>query len=200
MKSNAQPIRDLDAMLSRSQILRLLDAGRQSDINQGGYCDARSGVINLWCGPEDKPACWTAPIDQGDLDYPREFVGMLSWKWTEDLSQARLIVEAEPYAMLDARRGAGLTEPEWEQCLNWCEAKARALIALADEMLDVVGTHCPFCDFILSEGQLINGLIDHIQERHPGHKIESLTAGAGLTITTREDSFPLLPATRAPAE
>jgi hypothetical protein len=88
---------------------QFLATGRAWDLERGGLYDARSGVVNIWCSPDDKPACWDAKITLGGLRYPREYVGGLGWEWQGD-DQAALYVEAAPYALLDQRRRKQLTE------------------------------------------------------------------------------------------
>jgi len=53
----------------------MLDKAIELDINRGGLWDARSGAINLWCSPTDKPRGWeNVKIDKCALNYPRSFV------------------------------------------------------------------------------------------------------------------------------
>src|SRR5262249_62215855 len=51
----------LDLAVDREFVQRLLATGRAFDLETGGLSDARSGVINVWCSPDDKPACWHRP-------------------------------------------------------------------------------------------------------------------------------------------
>ena len=71
------------------QVLRVAD---ELDLEKGGYFDARSGCLNLWAGPEDKPAGWPeeVPITEGALSYPRSFVGSIHLEWPRDSSDRAL--------------------------------------------------------------------------------------------------------------
>lgn len=163
--------RDLGLALDRPALRRLLDVAQQFDLNQGGHYDARSGVINVWCSPEDHPACWVTPITRGGLNYPRALVGSLEWDWQGD-DQVRLFVEATPYDLLGHRRQQqglpwplrqSLPEDEWAQLLDWLEAQARGLLRLAALAPDVQGYRCPWCDWVLPTGQMLNALLEHVQ-------------------------------------
>jgi hypothetical protein len=64
----------------------VLRVGHDVDINKGGLWDARSGCVNIWAAPDDKPEGWPANVEitQGGLDYPRSFVADVSMQWPED--------------------------------------------------------------------------------------------------------------------
>lgn len=115
----------LGITLDSQQIRKLLEFGREDDINRGGYCDARSGVVNFWCGPENKPICWGEPT-QGALDYPRDYVGGLYW--TLDDTNTGLCIDLTPYALLDSTTNE-LSDETWEQCMEWCVSEARKLLS-----------------------------------------------------------------------
>jgi len=99
----------------------LLDAGRKHDINDGGLWDARSGVVNFWCSPEDKPEFWREPT-QGTLNHPRDYVGGVYY----DHDEGQIFISVTPYTMLDAQNG--LTDEQWEQCIDWCQEQVEILI------------------------------------------------------------------------
>ena len=48
-------------------------------LSAGDSFDVRAGAINLWAGPENKPAGWplALPITAGDLPCPRAHTGRL---------------------------------------------------------------------------------------------------------------------------
>lgn len=146
---------------------RILHVGSQFDINKGGHYDASGGmVVNVWCAPDDKPACWDAPIDCGALDHAREFVGTIRFEELTD-GTYRLELEASPYELYHFRkRDKKPTDAELEVCLDWLEVKAQELVRLADLHPDVVGLRCPLCEFILPPGQLLNDMIGHVQTEH----------------------------------
>lgn len=110
---------------------QLLKTGQVYDINQGGHYDS-SGcmVVNVWCAPDDKPSCWDQEIDQGALDYPREFVGTISFQSLLG-GDYRIELEASPY-QLKNYRAKRPNEHDLESCLDWMEKKTRELIKLAN--------------------------------------------------------------------
>src|SRR5947209_8574157 len=92
----------LNLTMDRDFLQRLLATGRAFDLERGGLYDARSGVVNIWCSPDDKPACWDAPIKRGGLSHPRAYTGAIGWDWRDD-DWAELYVEAAPYELLERR-------------------------------------------------------------------------------------------------
>lgn len=70
--------------MTRETWRNLLRKANELDINKGGYCDARSGVINFWCGPENKPDGFLWDIEKHQLDYPREYVGDVTPVWSDE--------------------------------------------------------------------------------------------------------------------
>jgi hypothetical protein len=124
---------NLGITLDRDAILKILSVGQDFDFNKGGYCDARSGCVNFWCGPYDKPECWTHEIIKGALNNPRDFVGGLYWNWVENEDRAELYVEIHPYSLLDnmRKKRVEITEEEKKQCLDWCVNQAKELLRLA---------------------------------------------------------------------
>ena len=138
----------LNLTVEREFLQRLLATGRAFDLERGGLYDARSGVVNLWCSPDDKPACWNRSISRGGLSYPREYVGALAWDWLDD-DRAELYVEAAPYALIERRRREPLPEPAWQEILAWVREKALGMVRLARLEPRIVGTCCPCCSFVL---------------------------------------------------
>jgi hypothetical protein len=185
----------LNVRADRNLLRQLLATGHGFDLERGGLYDARSGVVNVWASPDDKPACWNRPISRGGLRYPREYVGALGWDWRDD-DHAELYVEAAPYALLDQRRRKPLTEQEWQEILAWLHEKALALIRLARLEPLVVGVHCPFCPFVLPTGQLLNGLLEHIAGAHPEVRLRGVTLAAPSVLSTDRGEFPLRSAER----
>ena len=122
--------RQLPLRLAKDAIWQLLAISRQEDIEQGGLCDARSGCVNFWCSPEDKPACWDAKIRAGALAYPRSYVGALDWEWSED-ETATLFVAVSPYDLLDERAAQELPAEDWNELFRWTQEKAGELVAQA---------------------------------------------------------------------
>lgn len=187
------PRRKLNLRLNSKAIARLLQTGQRHDINRGGLYDARSGCVNIWCSPQDKPSCWDVEIDAGALNYPRSYVGALYWEWEED-ELATLRVEVTPYDLLDRHGRKGIPVEAWEEILRWTEEKARELLALAANAPEIIGTHCPFCAYMLPTGELLNTLLAHITGEHPQEKLKAFVFGERMEIVTQNDTYPLLAA------
>lgn len=134
----------LDVTVDRRTARRMMEIGRERDINRGGYCDARSGCINFWCGPDDRPDCWPAAITQGGLNHPRDYVGAVYFEWEGD-DRARLKIDVVPYRLQrDAARRAAVagerraneapvSEVELATALDWVRAKTLDLLAAAQK-------------------------------------------------------------------
>lgn len=179
----------------REFLQRLLAAGRAFDLERGGLYDARSGVVNVWASPDDKPACWNRPITRGGPRYPREYVGALAWDWLDD-GRVELYVEAAPYSLLERRRREPLPEQAWRELLDWLREKALGLVRLARLEPRVVGACCPFCPFILPAGELLNGLLDHVAAAHPDLRLQGVTLGDTPLLATDRGDFPIRSAER----
>ncbi len=53
----------------------ILEWGYDQDVGRGGMWEPRSGALNLWCSPEDKPSNWEkVSIRPGSFPAPRERV------------------------------------------------------------------------------------------------------------------------------
>src|SRR6185312_15828366 len=118
--------RDLKLVIDKRRRENILRTGHDMDIDKGGLYDSRSGCVNIWCSPEDKPACWDAPITQGDLDYAREVVGSLFFDWTDD-DFMRVLVDATPYDLIDARASQGKLLLQQPQVTEEDERRGRFL-------------------------------------------------------------------------
>jgi hypothetical protein len=57
----------LNLTVEREFLQRLLAAGHAFDLEREGLYDARSGLVNIWCSPDDKPPCWDAVITRGGV-------------------------------------------------------------------------------------------------------------------------------------
>jgi hypothetical protein len=55
---------------------------------------------------------------------------------------------------------------------------------------------CPFCDFILPAGELLNGLLEHVAAAHPDLRLQGVTLGDIPILTTDLGDFPIRPAER----
>lgn len=128
---------ELDITGNLEIIRRIKEIGRDEDLNNGGLCDVRSGCINFWCSPDDKPECWPDKIEQGCLDYPRAYVGGLYWTWEGD-NLAKFYVDITPFEMVDPNRNGrikNLTDEQWDALISWVEEKALELINRANNIL-----------------------------------------------------------------
>jgi hypothetical protein len=168
----------LNIFIDRRIIRKILHVGSEFDLNKDGLYDARSGVVNIWCSDTDKPACWNNEVTQGALNYPRDYVGALGWEYVgvEDEDEFELYLEASPYSLFEKggkRLRKELTEDEWTEIFRWLKEKAEMLIRLTKIQPSIVGTQCPFCDFVLPSDTLLNELFSHINLDHSEVKVKS---------------------------
>ena len=124
MNTSAEPI-VLDALCPRDW-RQLVWAAALLDISEGDYFDVRAGAINLWAGPENKPAGWPTElaIPAGELPEPRAYVATLTFSsgdepptWASDevypvVLQIGIAVVAE-WRLRHRRRYAGETFTGW---------------------------------------------------------------------------------------
>jgi hypothetical protein len=147
--------RELNVVLDRAAIQKILDVAKELDVNKGGLYDARAGCVNIWCSPEDKPQCWPKEVLQGTLNYPRDYVAGIYWEWNweNDKDRAALYLEVEPYELErhrkeDAlairpihsvhRQGRGftandslVTNEEWEELFAWSLKQTLRLLSMS---------------------------------------------------------------------
>jgi hypothetical protein len=154
------------ATVNRRAWDRMLRLSGELDLNKGGYYDGRSGCINLWCGPEDKPESWKdIDITKGALNFPRSYIGCIDAEFIND-DTIEIQVSVIPYERAEeevAQHYYGMTRieailakkhilfngrkeefmtplpDEWE----WVENKARELVAK--------------CNYIMEGGKLNKG-------------------------------------------
>jgi hypothetical protein len=176
-----------------TSLIRL--SGSSFDLERDSPYDACTGLINIGCGPDDRPVCWDAPITPGAFPHPREYVGAIGWDWQDD-GQAALYVEAAPYALLKCRPRRALGEEVWAEILLWLREKALTLIRLAALQPREVGTCCPFCEFVLPAGELLNGLLEHIAAAHRAVQLRGVLLGGIPVLQTDQGDRFLRPAER----
>src|SRR5581483_3521744 len=153
-----QPIRThLNLLVDKDTIYKMLAVGSEFDVNKNGLFDARSGCVNVWCSPDDKPDCWDIPITKGGLHYPREYVGGIHWEWDEKTDKFSIFIEAVPYNL--ERHYKKVSPKQLQSCLDWVEVQAKNLLRLAHIQETVLGICCPFCDYVLPNDELLNTLI-----------------------------------------
>ena len=179
--------KQLNVVINQNTIRKILAVGREFDVNKNGLFDTRSGCVNIWCSPEDKPDYWDVEITQGALEYPREYVGGLYWEWEDFDNKFHLYIEVTPYSLLN--KDKTLSEESWQKCTEWVEKQAWNLIRLAKIHEENLGTCCPFCDFVLPLDRLLNDLISHIVEKHG--EVKSIILGSPTTIETNKGIFEL---------
>jgi hypothetical protein len=164
---------------NRDLVQKILAVGREFDVEKGGLFESGAGSVQIWCSPDDKPRGWDRPITRGAFPEPRELVGALSWEWTGD-DEASLTVEAYPYELLPkGARGRDqwqqIPEETWQGCMVWLKEKAFQLVRFARMHETHLGAGCPFCDFLVPAGQMMNGLVSHVAQEHGG--VKSVTLG-----------------------
>lgn len=174
--------KQLNTTVDYDTIKKILAVGHEFDVNKNGLFDARSGCVNFWCSPEDKPDCWNEKIDQGALEYPRDYVGGLYWD-----ENCSLYIEVSPYELL---RYKAMSDEDWKSCTDWVEKQVKNLIRLAGIHETTLGTCCPFCNFILPLDCLLNDLVDHMIT-HEGIQISGITLGRPTKIETNKGAFEL---------
>lgn len=182
----------LNIEADRHSLRTLLATAAAFDLERGGLCDARFGLVNFWCAPDDKPDCWDTAITRGALSHPRAYVGALGWDWLED-DRVALHVEADPHDLLDRRPRRPLSDAEWADILGWLRRQALALVRLAALAPRAAGTRCPLCPFVLPAGELLNGLLDHIAGQHPAVRLRGIGTGDAPALRTDRGDLPLRP-------
>jgi len=183
----------LNKVVDRQFVQKLLSVGRAFDVDQGGYYDARSGVVNFWCGPDNKPSCWPNDIKIGGLKHPRDYVGGLYWEVEGD--EFHLYLEADPFSLLEFRSGDRynkdcLSKDDSDSVFDWLKEQADGLIRLAGVSVESKGTKCPFCDYVSPPTELLNDLMDHM-EGHDGVKVTGIFMGKSIVIETNRGDLTL---------
>ncbi|MFQ6027528.1 MAG: hypothetical protein ACE5Q6_08555 [Dehalococcoidia bacterium] len=155
--------------VSASTWRQMLRIAHILDVGRGGLYDARSGCINLWVSPDDHPPCWDGvDMTAGVFREPREYLGGIMAKLTEDLREAVLTLEVTPYERMPKRQPGRFPEPledEWE----WVTRKANDLLELAERTIEPPGadfsTFCRFCEAPV-KASLLNDFLEHLQGEH----------------------------------
>jgi len=170
---------------------KMLRVGNSLDIDKGGMYDSRSGAINVWASPEDKPAGWEhVTIDKGALDYPRSIVGTISWEPTAQLvdekweDAAKIFFDICPYERWRVEKREICAEKTiLESEVEWMTEKALFLLLVASKELDPPGgIFCRFCDAYVKV-TLFNEFIDHLVEIH-NVDVKSVILGDRFIIET----------------
>jgi len=179
----------------------MLQAGHVLDIEKGGLFDSRSGAVNVWASPDDKPDGWDiVTITRGALSFPRSFVGSVYTEYDENELQDMhfslvdldpenvvfLVVDATPY---DRWEITGKNRPDEQEQLNkemeWVKTRIDKLFEMAKanyEFEDVESIYCKFCDKRIKV-VLVNDFISHLIEEH-NVSVENVVIGDGVQIDT----------------
>jgi len=180
-------------MLNTRNLRRMLATAEAFDIDKDGHYDPRSAAINLWCSPTDKPVGWRDKIYAGALAHPRDIVGTVDWQWPDEKKGelAELFIEVEEITkyeiMLSRRRDTGRFDIKFlAECMAWCKRKVVELVQLSRLAPHVTGLCCPWCDFVLPVGVMLNGMIEHVQQFHEDKGIRSVWIGDELEFRTDE--------------
>jgi len=176
--------KSLNFECDREFVQRLIAVGHEFDVNKNGSYDSRSGAVNIWASPTDKPTCWTQYIMRGALNYPRSYCGTLSWDWDNEIENAKLYVEAWPYD-LDPEK---LSNKDMECVLEWVEKKAWELIRFAKIHPKFEGIKCPFCNYVCIG--LLNELVEHIGHEHKMN-VNALVLGGPTKIMVNGQEYTL---------
>jgi len=163
--------------VSRDVWYKMLKIAHELDLNKGGVYDARSGAINLWVAPEDKPSDYVWSIDKGALSYPRNYLAGLYGQFVdEDTVELYLTItnyarrdyarwllnhsniSYEEYKAMEELAEKG-TESEWK----WAMEKVKWLIEQAErEAVFKEIVYCPFCGKEFPELKLFNEFVEHV--------------------------------------
>jgi hypothetical protein len=187
-------------VVSRDVWLKMLQIAHDLDLNKGGVYDARSGAINLWVAPDDKPVDYTWEITKGALNFPRNFLASIYGQFVDGDDNVELYLVIHNYARRDfakyllnhsnisyeeykamlelAEKG---TDEEWK----WATDKAKWLIDAAEkESVFKEIAYCPFCGKEFPDLQLFNDLVTHIAT-HVKVKAVIISAEGNLIETER---------------
>lgn len=205
--------RKLNATMSAANVERLrstahaFDVAKAPGLNIYERCGIGTcGIVQIWCVPNDKPSCWDAPLSPGAWGQS-ELVGEIDWQEQPD-GLYELLVRVYGRALREHRqkqareqgqqnwRQVVFSSQEEQALLDWLEQKARNLIRLAELEDHVVGLCCPYCDWVLYQGELLNGLVDHVIGNHPQVKVTGVVLSDPILLQTNQGDMPLQRSTR----
>src|SRR5712692_2456976 len=112
--------------LSRAEWRGLLKYSRELDLDKGSYYDGRSGAINFWCGPTDKPIDWTGRITKGALKHARAYVGAVLGDH-KGSGKVKLHFEVSAYDRAE-HRGLKMGSRQWRKALRGTMADRRWIL------------------------------------------------------------------------
>jgi hypothetical protein len=173
--------------VNRDVWFKMLQIAHDFDLDKGGLYDARSGAINIWCSPEDKPDDYMFEITRGALNFPRNFMASIYGQFTRSGKNVELYLVIHNYGREDHAKAllndGKISWREYKDMLElvergtpsewrWVEDKARWLIETARKesvFKDIV--FCPFCGVEFPELQLFNDFVLHIMKHTKVKKI-----------------------------
>ena len=180
MKTRKRYLNDRISALDGEAIRKILRVGRDFDLEAGGLCDARSGCVNFWCSPEDKPEGWESEIIPAALTYPRAVVGSLMWELLDKQNESLgylLYLDISPYELDEHFKGK-MPEHLWAACEEWLINKTLEIVRLSRLLPEDGGTKCPLCDYVLPVGHMLNDLIKHMSDHG---KVSNIVFGGKVT-------------------
>ena len=119
-------------MLDKKLMQTVLDLAKDFDVGENSTAEAlydgRLAAINLWCTPGDHPDGWEGiPITAGAFCKAAEFVGTLSWSWSDRINEFHL--QTEPYALREHRHEREIANRPAD--LAWAQVKIEWLFRQA---------------------------------------------------------------------
>ena len=167
----------------------LRTCAEQLDLERGGHYDVRAGCINLWCSPQDKPACWGAEVSQGALPHPRDFVASLFYEPLQGYGYEKgmLYLELDPEISRHAMRRVApdkyeLCQAAWADIERWSRFKVEQILNFAQLRLTTECYGCPWCAFSITPDQDFVALIDHVRIEHQQNVVHAVCVGHKITL------------------
>lgn len=162
---------------------------RKEDIDRGGLYDSRSGAINIWCSPRDKPAGYGYEIRKGALNYPRDYIATITSRRNKpEKCTVRLELQVDPERGGTESLGRR-AEPTNEE-LKWAREKLDNLMERGkkEEVMEEFLV-CPFCGDKIETVAFID-FIRHISNHIDVVSVERGVEGNVIQLASGETLFP----------
>ncbi|KXB01492.1 hypothetical protein AKJ41_01245, partial [candidate division MSBL1 archaeon SCGC-AAA259O05] len=151
--------------------------------------DSRSGVINIWCSPRDKPEGYGYEIRRGALNHPRDYVATIVPR-RGDSGSSTVDLELQ----VDPERGG--TEPLEHRAeptageRRWAKEKLDELIEMGEEegVFEEV-LICPLCGGEVG-ANTFNGFVEHIATHVEVDSVKMEVKGKVLHLAGGRTLFP----------